>query len=191
MPDTLGGRLPPTLKMSPDEYVDTTFQAYGERISDDYDYILRKIIVPGLPSVGDLRLRELRILSCLDFFEPPLAPMQLSELLRFDPATVTRSVNNLVKAGMVIKRNNRRDTRGVLLSLTTKGQVMADNFNRRIRMAFKFLEKDMIHGLTDEEKVQYLNIVVKISRRAQTMRAMCENYEWDFDTGGPVAKPIY
>ena len=192
MRDTTGSYYPrPSLKVKPSEYADTTFQAYAEKIADDYDFILRKVVVPGLPNLGDLKLRELRILSSLDFFDSPLSPMQISELLRYDPATVTRAANNLVKRGMILKKNNRRDTRSILLVLTEKGQAMADNYSRRVRMAFKAMEKDMLHGLTDDEKTAFLNILVKVSRRSQTMRAMCQNYEWDFDTNGPVATPLF
>lgn len=192
MRDTSGSYYPrPNLKVQPSEYADTTFQAYAEKISDDYDFILRKVVVPGLPNLGDLKLREIRILASLDFFDSPLSPMQVSELLRYDPATVTRAANVLVKCGMIYKKNNRRDTRSILLVLTDKGQAMADNYSRRVRMAFKAMEKDMLHGLSEDEKTTFLNIMLKVNRRSQTMRAMCQNYDWDFDTDGPVAKPLF
>ncbi len=169
-----------SLTVNPADYADTTFQAYGERLSDDYNFILKKVVVPGLPGLGDLKLRELRILATLSFFNKPLSPIQVSELLCYDPATVTRASVKLVGEGKIKRNTNNFDTRSVLLALTQTGQTLATAYQTRIRHVFSTLEQDIHYHMSDTEKIELLNLMVKINKRSNALRALCTKIDWDF-----------
>lgn len=171
----------PAPKVNPSEFADTTFQAFAEKISDDYTYILKNIVVPGLPGLGTLKLREVRILASLHFFEKPLTPAQISEMLRYDPATVTRAVHMLVGKGKLIRSDNLRDTRSVLLELTEDGRALAEAFKKRVLTVFATLEEELHIKLSDEEKTAFLNIMLKVSKRSRDMKAICNRVSWNFD----------
>lgn len=170
----------PAPKVTPSEFADTTFQAFAEKISDDYTYILKNVVIPGLPGLGTLKLREVRILATLFFFEKPLTPAQISEMLRYDPATVTRAVHMLVGKGKLIRSDNLRDTRSVLLELTDDGRALAEAFKDRVLVVFSTLEKELHVQLTEDEKTAFLNIMLKVSKRSKDMKAMCNRVSWNF-----------
>lgn len=171
-----GDRQPvrPRLKVNPADFVDTTVQAYAERIADDYNYILKQRVIPGLPNLGDLKLRELRVLVTVDYFENPLTPIDISEILRYDPATVSRAVAKLVKLGKLIRERNMHDTRSVYLILTPEGQTLATDYAEKIQSVFGELEAQLTHGLTDEEKMESLTTIVKLNKRSMTLRQLAD-----------------
>jgi DNA-binding MarR family transcriptional regulator len=168
----------PNLVVNPADYFDTTFQAYSERVGDDYTFILKRAVIPGLGNIGALKLRELRILASLDFFDRPLTPVQVSEMLRYDPATVTRATRLLCNAGMMIRADNLKDTRSVLLIPTEKGKALAHTYRERIQEVFGAFEQDLNQPFRDSEKLEYLNMVVKANKRSAAMRQLCLERKW-------------
>lgn len=169
----------PALKADPTTFADTTFLSYAEKTSDDIHFILKKAVIPHLPKVGTLKLREIRILAVLSFFSKPLTPAQISEILCYDPATVTRAVHALVGECMITREDNIRDTRSVLLLLTEKGLTLANAFNDRVKHVFKQLEDKVEHRLTIEEKAAYLDAMAKINRRSKSMRELVARKRWE------------
>lgn len=170
-----------TPKVNPAAFADTTFQAFAEKISDDYTYILKTAVVPGLPGLGTLKLREVRILATLHFFEKALTPAQISDMLRYDPATVTRAVHMLVGKGKLTRSDNLRDTRSVLLELTPEGTALAEVFRKRLLVVFATLEEQIHVQLSEEEKTEFLHTMLKISKRSKDMKTICSRMTWNFD----------
>ncbi len=161
-------------------FADAAFQAFAEKMSDDYNFILKKAVIPGLPGLGDLKLREVRVLATLFFYDKRLSPAEISELLRYDPATVTRAVHKLVGKGKITRSENMRDTRSILLDLTEEGEVLARHFRDRVSAVFKKLEEETGTDLTDDEKAAFVNTMDKISRRSQEMQKACARMRWKF-----------
>lgn len=168
----------PDLVVNPADYLDTTIQTYAEKVEDDYAFILKRAVIPGLGDIEGLKIRELRVLSSLDFYDSALTPVQVSELLRYDPATVTRATDRLFNAGMVVRAENIQDTRSVLLLPTEKGKALAKRYHDRIQEVFSALEQDLDEQFTETEKLQYLNMIVKINKRSQAMRNWCMRRKW-------------
>lgn len=160
----------PKLRVNPAEYADTTFQALSEKIADDYNVIIKNCVLPTIKDRSGLKMRELRVMACLDFYDMPLTPAHVAAMLRYDPATVTRAVGCLVKAGMVSRTGNERDTRSVVLNLTEKGASLAALYAHRVKTTFNTLEMMIEKSLSPEEKTQFLTILYKISRRTSSMR---------------------
>jgi DNA-binding MarR family transcriptional regulator len=167
----------PELKVKPADFADTTFQAYAEKIAYDYTAIVRKLVMPGLPGLDGLKLRELRVLSSVDFYVSPLSPVHIADILRYDAATVTRAVDRLVAAGKMERTSNPSDIRSVFLTLTEDGVALSREYTTRIKATFAAMEEQLTFGLTEKEKTDFIKVMLKISRRATTMRELSPSME--------------
>mgnify|MGYP000117884256 CR=1 FL=1 len=168
------------LTISPAIYADMTFHAYGERLSDDYTYILKKVVVPGLPGLGSLKLRELRILASLSVMDTPLSPIQVSELLSYDPATVTRASVKLVGERKITRSANNLDTRNILLILTNEGKALANSYLSRLRHVFETLEEGLFAKMGEEDKIQLITMMAEVNKRSAALRSLCDKRTWEF-----------
>lgn len=74
-----------------------------------------------------LRNTDLRLLNVLDG-EEPLSVNELSRRALLDQAWVSRSLRKLERAKLVIRRNDQRDSRLTLISLTKRGRQILDEF---------------------------------------------------------------
>ncbi|WP_034389220.1 MarR family winged helix-turn-helix transcriptional regulator [Hellea balneolensis] len=164
----------PKLKVNPESYADTTFQALSEKIADDYDAIIKTCVMPSIGETHGLKLRELRVMACLEFYDAPLTPAHIAAMLRYDPATVTRAVAKLEKANMVIKKENLTDTRSFFLVLTETGEALAQLYARRVKTVFMTLESMIEKSMTAREKTEHLTAVYKVSKRTEAMRACAD-----------------
>jgi len=160
------------LNFDPVEYADTTFQNYAEKISADYSEIIKYRVLPLLPQRGDLKLRELRVLTCILFFTIPITPAQIAEILRVDPATISRSVQKLEKANMLKREKNGRDARSIRLILTPEGRELTTEYTTTVGEVFKELESHLLYGFSDEEKTAFMTVMIKVNRRAEALRAL-------------------
>lgn len=164
----------PKLKVKPEVYADTTFQALSEKIADDYEAIIKTCIMPSIGDTHGLKLRELRVMACLNFYDAALTPAHIAAMLRYDPATVTRAVSRLEKADMLTKKDNHMDTRSFHLVLTKTGIELANLYTRRVKTVFTTLESMIEKSLSRQEKTEYLTAVYKISKRTEAMRAYAD-----------------
>lgn len=161
-----------TLKHDPIKFSDTTFHNYAEKIASDYSDIIKNVVLPKLKSANGLKLRDLRIISSIYFFDVPITPAQVAEVLRYDPATVSRSIRKLEAEGFILRSDNGKDKRSVRLHLTDAGTELGQNYTNAIRREFLNLENNLLYGLSDEEKSTFLNVMIKISRRAEAMKVL-------------------
>lgn len=164
----------PRLKVSPAAYADTTFQALSEKVADDYDSIIKSCIVPSIGETHGLKIRELRVMACLEFYEDALTPAHVAAMLRYDPATVTRAVTRLIESNMITKESNLQDTRSVLLALTDNGHELAKLYAKRVKTVFLTLESMIDIPLSTQEKTEFLTVMYKISKRTEAMRTCAD-----------------
>ena len=129
--------------------------------------------MPDLTGLGDLSLLELRVLVSAGFYASPLSPAQISEVLRYDPSSVSRAADSLEKAGMIERLPNPQDTRSVWLKLTPRGEKLTQAFAEKVKTVFSGYEVQMAYSLTREEKLNFMKTFLKISRRAETMKQLC------------------
>ncbi|MGB0908214.1 MAG: MarR family winged helix-turn-helix transcriptional regulator [Maricaulaceae bacterium] len=161
-----------TLNFDPVDFTDTTFQNYAEKIATDYTDIIKAKVLPKLGDIGDIKFRELRVLISIYFFALPITPAHLAEILRYDPATVSRAVRRLEKAGKLSRQDNGKDKRSIQLRLTDEGKALAMHYTNTVQNEFKTLEADLVYGLSPEEKTAFMTVMVKISRRAEMMKTI-------------------
>lgn len=164
----------PKLKVSPETYADTTFQALSGKIADDYEAIIKTCIMPSIGETFGLKLRELRVMASVNFYDVALTPAHIAAMLRYDPATVTRAVSRLEKAGMLTKEANHMDTRSFHLVLTERGIDLANLYSRRVKTVFTTLESMIEKSLSKQEKMEYLTAIYKVSKRTEAMLAYAD-----------------
>ncbi|HVW89909.1 MAG TPA: MarR family transcriptional regulator [Gaiellaceae bacterium] len=63
----------------------------------------------------------------------PVRPNHLAKLMDTTPATVTRAIDALEEWGLVARRSDPRDGRGVLVTVTARGRRWADRRRKLIR----------------------------------------------------------
>lgn len=153
------------------DYFDSTVANLSEIIGKDYFAIVREHVVPAFKDEVGLKHRELRILACLGYYDVALTPADLAALLRFDPATVTRALTILEKAGFLTRKVFKEDSRSVLVELTSEGRDLAERFTARVKDVLKTLENTLKEALTLEEKAAYFSMTAKLVDRYKEMRA--------------------
>lgn len=164
----------PRLRYSPTDYPDIVIAAVSGRIESDYLYILKSVIAPELTKSNSLKLRELRLLASIGFYDRPVTVSYISEKLRFESATVSRASLLLEKEGFITRTDNPADSRSVILELTELGEQLATKYMETVSYLYNKLETAADTSLSNEEKLQFLNILVKINTRSTAMRDLCE-----------------
>ncbi|NNE58656.1 MAG: MarR family transcriptional regulator [Hellea sp.] len=170
----LSSFLPPRLTRSPVDFADTTFHSLARNIENDYIYVLKTMVLPLLDNEHGLNLQELKILSTLDFYDSPLTPHYMAQVLRFDPATVTRATKKLTGAGMVVRSKNHLDSRSVNFSLSSEGKDMAEQYANGVKTVFDDLHSRLEIQASEERRLEYLNALYAIRKRSQAMREISE-----------------
>jgi DNA-binding MarR family transcriptional regulator len=95
----------------------------------------------------DLTLSQLAVLGSLDR-QGPATPGELAEIERVRPPSMTRIVNSLEEAGLVVRRPHPTDGRQVIVELTEQAHGLVED-DRRRRNAWLALQ---LEGLTEHER---------------------------------------
>jgi len=91
---------------------------------------------------------------------------QLIEILGVDKSTVSKSVEKLVKIGIVVRENDPEDRRSIILRLSDKGQTVFNEFEGRATAYFEEVVADIPDNQREQiiEGLQYLTQALKTSR---------------------------
>lgn len=93
--------------------------------------------------------------------QPGITQDQLTNELKFDKATTTRSVKQLMESGYVERRVDPKDRRSYLLYPTPK----ALEFSPVLQSILNKFNKEFVSNLTNEEEDQLIFLLHKISDR--------------------------
>lgn len=108
-----------------------------------------------------------------------LGETSLSDLaarLELDASTLSRTVDGLVRSGLVKRRPNSRDRRYVVLSLSPKGQRTCDEINHRNdRLCEEILSR--LPRKRRDDAVRLFDDLVRTLDRAVARRAKCGGEE--------------
>jgi len=107
---------------------DLVYFLHAENISRDYNDFIKNMILPEFRKQYALKLREIRVLTAIASCDKAAYASYLSNLLRQDPATITRSLIVLIDQGYVESEEDSKDARSKLLKTTQKGSDAADHF---------------------------------------------------------------
>ena len=147
---------------------DLRYLSYAEWISSDYNEFVKKSVLPHFAKSYNLKLREVRVLNAIAAVKDrsPTAS-QISDTLRQDPATITRSLVILVGKGFVVSEDDFKDGRSRILKPTEKGAAASAHF---VKIFSRILEKasqlsDKYNfGSDDTSLAQSLEAVAKRAR---------------------------
>lgn len=73
---------------------------------------------------------------------------QLSEFLTLDKSTMSRTVDNLVNAGLVVRQIDKEDRRYMKITLTTQGTEMVEVINSNME---KYFER-ILHSIPEAKR---------------------------------------
>ncbi len=107
---------------------DLRYLSYAEWICGDYNEFVKKTVLPQFKKRYPLKLRETRVLNAIAVAERPPSASYISDVLRQDPATITRSLVILIGKGYVVSEEDFNDGRSRLLKTTPTGAEAADYF---------------------------------------------------------------
>lgn len=80
----------------------------------------------------------------------------LSTAMKLEKSTVSRTIEGLVKIGLVIRKENSKNRRETLLSLSKQGQVTVDEINRENNGFYNMV----LMGMPDEKRDCFINGMV-------------------------------
>lgn len=118
--------------------------------------LVKQLVPYGIGSGGQHTFLKL-ILA-----QPGITQDQLTTKLKFDKATTTRSVKQLMESGYVERKVDPKDRRSYLLHPTPK----ALDFAPVLQSILNEFNRDLVSNLTDEEEDQLISLLQKISDRS-------------------------
>jgi DNA-binding MarR family transcriptional regulator len=95
-----------------------------------------------------------------------LSVNDLAEILRLDKSTVSRSVDNLVNTGLVLREPDPEDRRYVTLRLSEKGGVVFADLERRMESYFA----DIVDMLPEGKREQVLESLLLLADAVKNPR---------------------
>ncbi len=98
--------------------------------------------------------------------EPWIAPVNICEATGLDKAAVSRSLRELVEAGLVEVQSGEPNQRRLPVALTRKGLEVHD---RMVGMALERQER-LLAGFSPEERSQLRDFIVRMWREADAMK---------------------
>lgn len=107
---------------------DLVYFLHAENISRDYNDFIKNTVLPEFRKQYVLKLREIRVLTAIASCDKAAYASYLSDLLRQDPATITRSLIVLIDQGYVESEEDSNDARSKLLKTTQKGSDASGHF---------------------------------------------------------------
>jgi DNA-binding MarR family transcriptional regulator len=109
---------------------------------------------------GDISMREYDVLYTLSKCPEPVRPSELNRHVLLSQPALSRLVDRLAERGMVERKPDPADGRGVLLSLTPTGQALQRQVGRGHA---RDVARAMTAGLTPAELRQLETICLKLA----------------------------
>jgi DNA-binding MarR family transcriptional regulator len=103
-----------------------------------------------------------RVMSVIGRFAP-LAAVELANYVSLEPDKITRTVDALVKQGLVLRRHDKVDRRRVSISLSVKGKRV----HQEIEYVRYALEYEFLSVLDDNELSSLYTIIDKLEPQAR------------------------
>jgi DNA-binding MarR family transcriptional regulator len=117
---------------------------------------------------GDISMREYDVLYTLSKCPEPVRPSELNRHVLLSQPALSRLVDRLAERGMVERKPDPADGRGVLLSLTPTGQALQRQVGRGHA---RDVARAMTAGLTPAELRQLETICLKLAGQPATAAA--------------------
>jgi len=109
----------------------------------------------------DMPMAAATVLAVLDGAGELLTPSQISERVVVASATMTATLDLLERRDWVRRTPNPDDRRSTLVEITAAGRATAD----RLLPGIRRIERSALDALTDDERVQLLDLLAKVLAR--------------------------
>jgi DNA-binding MarR family transcriptional regulator len=106
----------------------------------------------------DLPQTAANALAVIDGAGGPISPSQISERTIVPSATMTATLDLLENRGLVLRRQNPEDRRGILVEVTDEGRALVDSLLAGVRA----VEVATMSALTLAERKQLLRLLSKV-----------------------------
>jgi MarR family transcriptional regulator, temperature-dependent positive regulator of motility len=97
---------------------------------------------------------------------PGIDQATLAAAIAYDKVTIGGVVDRLVAKGLVDRRPSDRDRRSKALSLTDAGAALF----AKVRPTVRGFQRDILAGLTDEERARFLDLLSRVTQAGETCR---------------------
>lgn len=134
-----------------------------------YDLFI-KFIAQEIRLINDQKLKKYNLSSpqaqLLEIIERKLRKgikinrKDLEKVMNLKGPSITSLLNGLEKKGCIIRNTGSTDARTFQLNITEKGE----NLLREMEMVFEDTEKRMLTGMSEEEKKNFLDLLVRTYR---------------------------
>jgi DNA-binding MarR family transcriptional regulator len=91
---------------------------------------------------------------------------QLAALLELDNSTLSRVIDGMVNTGLITRQTNPDDRRAVILTLTEKGQGVAETINCQCNTFYQ----DVFQSLVPEKHAQVIESIALLSKALKISR---------------------
>jgi len=163
-----------TLKLYP-EFV---LYLYCHRIHTDYLNFLKTHAIPKLSTGKLMNIRELRVLMTLHYLQEDSTAMDIANILRFDPATVSRAVVALKEYGFIsTSQFEDPDERKKPLTLATKGIEVGDEYLSIVRDSLAGARQKLGMRLDPKTLERYLSVLLGLRERTHHFAHAKKRYD--------------
>lgn len=123
-------------------FYDYTVERMSSQISKNYKRFIEKHVMSNMPALSRVNIRDLRVLMAVNYYNEPVTPQEIAEVLRFDPATLSRSTKALEKNNLIYREYDNGDNRSFDMMLTDLGKETATTYQS---VAHDVLERAEAH----------------------------------------------
>jgi len=95
---------------------------------------------------------------------------ELAELLNLDKSTVSKTVDQLVKNGIMLREPGQKDRRYVTLTLTTEGYELFQSIEKRMEAYFT----KILDSIPDNKREQVIESIQILSDAIQKTECWCK-----------------
>lgn len=159
------------------DFADSTFQVLAAQISANYLKFIKDRIIPELGEFSNIPLRELRTLMAIAQINGPVKGTQISRILSYDPASVTRSTKWLIKNDFISKEDNHRDARSAFFILSRKGVRLSELYREVSWRASIKLNGAELNQPSQQDVLKALSVLEKICERSRFAAKLAADYK--------------
>lgn len=139
---------------------------YCHRIHTDYLNFLKAHAIPKLSLKEKMNIRELRVLMTLHYLEKDSTAMDVANILRFDPATVSRAVVALKKFDYIAtSKFDDPDERKKPLTLSSKGAEIGNEYLEIVQNALSHAKEQLGLKMTEDDLRRHLSVLLRLRER--------------------------
>ncbi len=154
----------------------------------DYLKFFKAHVISKMSTAKVMNIRELRSLMALQYIGSEATAMDVANILRFDPATVSRAVSALLKKGFIQESHRGvSDERKKPLALAQQGHMVAQEYLGRVEKSLAFADKCLGQTVSSEDMKQRLTVLsLTRDRMAQFASGKNSNLQFGNDYGRSV-----